>query len=126
KADPAKVFVSAVAGPSAPVDASCAAQPAPHLHAFLAQFPGRSAEASICATDTSDALALVGQLLKVTLGVACWEGILADVEPTTAGLQPGCAAWIEAARYEATVPSCETGRMPCYELPEEPMICTTG
>lgn len=126
KTDPTKVIVTAVIGPSDPIDAACAAQPATHLHSFLAQFPNRSDEASICAADSTDALLLLAQLQKVTLGVACWEGILADVDPDTAGLQLGCAAWIEAESFEETVPSCETGRMPCYEIPEEPMICTTG
>jgi len=126
KSDPAKVMVSAVIGPSDPVDASCAAPPAPHLHALLARFPNRSTEASICAENHEDALALVAQAQRVTLGVACWEGILADVDPAAAGLQPGCAAWVEAGSFEANVPSCDTGATPCYEIQEEPMICTTG
>lgn len=36
------------------------------------------------------------------------------------------AAWVEADTFAATVPSCDTGLTPCYEIPEEPVNCTTG
>jgi hypothetical protein len=126
KTDPSKVIVSGVLGPSAPADAACDAQPAQRLHAFLSQFPNRSNEVSICAADPSEALALVGQLQRTTLAVPCWESTLADVDPETPGTQFGCAAWVEAEGYEATLPTCDTGRIPCYQIVEDPLACPSG
>lgn len=126
KPDPAKVMVSAVIAPSDPVDATCAAPPARHLHAFLTQFPGRAHEASICAENHEDALAHFAGLPTRILGNPCWDGVLTDVDPEAAGLQPGCAAWVEAETFEVTVPGCDTGLTPCYEIQEEPTICTFG
>lgn len=126
KVDSLNVIVDAVIAPTAPVDPTCDAQPAPRVRSLLTEFPERSVEASICAEDSSTVLSLIPQLIKFLLiGPPCW-GTLADLDPDEPGRQVGCAAWIESESYEATLPECSTGRSPCYELVADPASCPDG
>jgi hypothetical protein len=103
------------------------ADPPIRLKFFLDQFPNRSMLTSICQADLSGGLQRIGQLLDtVTLDYPCIEGVLADVEPGTPGMQAECSVTQHSPGLEAEVlPACDgdTNR-PCWRIETNARICT--
>jgi hypothetical protein len=145
KADPGMVMVSVVSGLEAPVEVGlngeaqpellpvcqspdATATPAVRLRAFAEAFPFRNTQTDVCKADLVDALTLVAEQYRTTLGLPC----LNDIESTDRdldmpGLQPECtAAVVELeTREEVALPACEMAAadrpavdtpLPCYWL----------
>lgn len=122
--DPTRVVVSAISGPRAGTSA-CGAIAAPRLHAMLDAFPNRHAAVSICDEDLRPAIVLVGQLIKTSLGLACWELAPLDVDPVTPGPQRDCSAYLSNHAYgeetSVAIPECGSAPTePCWRIIEEP------
>jgi len=79
-------------------DALVQARPTVRLHALLDAFPQKSTFQDLCAydpdiddVDLSGALVQIASLLRRALGTPCIAGPLADVDPSTDGVQPRCS-----------------------------------
>lgn len=73
KSDPSQILVAGAFGACS--EGGITATAAPQLDAFLAEFPNRSTKTTLCAPDLTPLTALVGQLSKATLGIACMEHV---------------------------------------------------
>ena len=95
---------------------------------FFARFPHRTARASIAADDWTDAFApLFGSLVKVTLGSPCLDGPLLDVDAASAGMQYGCAVWLDYPAGGRVIPACETTLAgPCWRIDIDAQSCPIG
>ncbi len=127
--DPTKVTVTTVSG--AATGSTCGEVAAPRLADFVAQFPNRNSHVSICSSDLTEAVALLGQLVKTTLGVACWESQLVDTNPATPELEPECAATLTSPTLpsvDRVLESCDVADpgAPCWRFKPEPAACPTG
>jgi len=104
------------------------ADPAVRIAAFLDAFPGRSALASVCASDLGAPLAEIGGLAKQLVGDPCLGAFaLADVSPDP-GLQPTCEAVDvrDAAPIASrSLPRCAPGEPDCFEIVSDPAACPT-
>lgn len=115
KSDPTKILVAEVTAASAP-----------RLHAFASAFPNRSTETSLLDGDPGLPFVLIAQLQKVTLGVACWDAPLADLDPVAPGLQAECAAQIHTPIDDFAMKPCAPGLdTACFQIVENPVACTT-
>jgi hypothetical protein len=109
------------------------ADPPIRLRWFLDQFPNRNAFVPICNRDLSGALQQIGTLLKHVIGNACIEGQLADVDPSTAGLQYDCSVSSVVnpntpQQVKTTLPRCTpedatASNKPCWHLGSDPALC---
>ncbi len=147
KGDPTKVVVMGAFGPASPfitdpqnrtVEPSCTieqrgAAPGVRLQAFLDLFPNRALFTSICQADLTEVMSLIDQLFKVTLGAACFDEVLADVDPVTPGVQLECSASVVetfgARRDESLLSQCTTpeptgGR--CWRFRSDSAACPLG
>ena len=144
-ADPAKIVVAGAFGPSTPfvvdpalrtVEPSCtidqrSAKPGVRLQAFLDQFPNRSSFTSLCQSDLSEALEVFAQLVKVALGVPCFEVPIPDADLATPGDQFDCAASLrhEFADHtdERVLPECASGSAgTCWRIDTDQRFCPSG
>lgn len=112
KADPAKIVVAGIIGPTTPVRSvstddgvalapACTAPgeeegaaPAIRLGALIRAFPGnRASTTSICENDLTPALEQIAAIMTKLFGNPCLEGVpdLTDVRPDAPGLQLDCA-----------------------------------
>jgi hypothetical protein len=66
------------------------AVPAVRTFSFLQGFPNRNSFTTICATDLSDALVNIANLIKEVIGDPCIQGTLKDINLTQPGVQPDC------------------------------------
>ena len=114
--------------PSCEYGGSQTAFPAVRTGDFLAQF-NQSVQETICEGDLSAAMVKIGVLLKRSFGDPCWEGQVADLDPSTPGLQAECTV-SDVRRHPdgseqelAVIPSCSTGRIPCWRLEEDATQC---
>ncbi|HWO24759.1 MAG TPA: hypothetical protein VNO30_38725 [Kofleriaceae bacterium] len=104
-------------------------RPSARLDAFLAAFPSRNQAVSICEPDLSELMEYPKFLEKVTLGVACFDAPLVDVDPSTAGLQAECASWYryhgnDGVLTEDVIPACRGDAPgPCWKLTPDPANC---
>ncbi len=147
KADPSRdVIVAGIVGDPDPVEItkdnaghsllkpSCQysgqfAYPAVRTADFLSQFE-LSVRETICGADLSDALVQIGALLKRGFGDPCFESVLADLDPDTAGLQPDCAVSDVQVRpdgnagLEYVIPPCSLGaNTPCWRVELDEAKC---
>ena len=98
--------------------------PAPRLDQFFSQFPNRNTHVDLATGDLDHTFDLFGQLLKTTLGAACFDE-LADVDPATDGLQYDCAlSAIREDGVETALVPCDSG-LPggCWKFVPDPVIC---
>ena len=157
KTDPENVIVAGIAGVTTPVQTELRApqmgaaaipalahsctyiggdgkpefgDPAIRLEFFLNQFPNRSTFTTICQKDLSDGLQVIAQLLKTVIGDPCIEGVLADVDPNTAGDQYDCAVSDvtnpnKANQTETVIPACNAAmnNFPCWHLVKDTVNC---
>jgi hypothetical protein len=102
--------------------------PALRTASFLAQFP-QTAQNTICGADLSAAMVEIAAKLKRSFGDPCWEGEVADLDPATPGLQPECTVSDVqvlpdgSTKEIAAIPSCSSGRIPCWKLVEDTAQC---
>lgn len=150
KGDPRTVMVAAIVGDPAPVKvdqqsingelqsvltASCtfatpdgdgAAAPGVRLAAFVDAFAGRSQLTSICSSDLTQPLGLIGDSAKKLVGDPCLDSSrLADTLPDP-GIQPACEVLDirDSAPADPTVlPSCDAATGDCFELVADPVAC---
>ncbi len=165
KTDPANVIVAAISGPTTPYEVelrtppgggtaspavahSCTyngslgpevADPSIRLKQVLDQFPNRSTFSTICQQDLSGALVQIAQLLKTVLGSPCIDGMLADVDPDTAGPQYDCSVsdvtnYGKVNQTETILPQCNgtapdylnSTNRPCWSIQQDPMCGGPG
>jgi hypothetical protein len=129
KPDPSQIVVlGAFAPPGAPACADT--RPGIRLDAFLGGFPNRSDAVSLCAPDLGEALELITQLPKTSLGSPCFESPVFDTDPVAAGLQPDCASWYsyrDGGPVEEVIPACRGDEHgPCWQLRADPLNCVLG
>jgi hypothetical protein len=152
KGDPRAVMVAGIVGDPAPVATevrqingesqlalapSCtfvgpsgneSAEPAVRLGAFLDAFPGRSQLTSICSSDLTVPLTVIGGSAKKLVGDPCLDTLtLADAAPEP-GVQPACEVIDlrdSAPSEPLLLPSCDTATGDCYELVADPIACPT-
>lgn len=103
------------------------ADPAIRMAGFLDAFPDRSALTSICSSDLSSPLDLIGESAKKLMGDPCLDTTqLADTDPTMAGVQPSCevAEVRDSAPDAATLlPLCSSGALACFEIVPDGATC---
>jgi hypothetical protein len=161
KVDPAKVAVAAIAGTTAPFAVelrppprstaaipalahSCTyvgnggnpevADPAIRIASLLDQFPARSAFATICQRDLSDALQQFADVLKDMIGIPCLAGPLASAASRTPGTQYDCKVTVAVAEDPTpgtALPRCTSDdasatNQPCWHLAADAMKCPRG
>ncbi|HEY5945322.1 MAG TPA: vWA domain-containing protein [Kofleriaceae bacterium] len=118
-----------ILGPSCRYGGDQTAVPALRTADFLEQFTQRVQE-PICGADLSKAMVDIGALLKRAFGDPCWEGEVADLDPTTAGLQADCSVvdvrvLPDGSRQEVDpLPNCSTGEIPCWKLVIDDVQCS--
>ncbi len=111
KHDPGLVVVGGAFGPAtAPSctddDPPRSALPAIRLHAFLDQFPNRSASTSICNDNLDGALSGLASLIRTSIGSPCFDVPLLDLDPVRGGAQYECTVMIRRGSDEEVVPPC--------------------
>lgn len=152
KSDPANVIVAGIIGPTEPFQIgswtvngtpnapqlvhSCmytavngdmaVADPAIRIKAFLDGFPNRSTSTTICKDDLSDALVVIGQLLKQVVGSPCIDGELK-------GPPYDCAVSDvqnvgKANQTEQVLAACNgsNSNVPCWHIVEDLAQCTVN
>ncbi len=109
------------------------ADPPTRIQFFLDQFPNRTTSTSICQQDLSGGLQLIAELLKAAIGDPCINGVLADVDPNTAGDQFDCqvsyvANFGKPNAVETVLPECDGGltNKPCWHLIQDATKCPMG
>lgn len=153
KPDPRMVMTAAIVGDPSPVAVelrsppgggtpapalthSCAfssaaglevADPAVRIAGFLEPFEGRATLTSICSSDLSNPLHLIGASAKKLIGDPCIDAQpLADTSVELAGVQPSCevADIRDSAPDRATVlPACGSGAADCYTIVADEAAC---
>lgn len=107
-------------------DGADVADPAIRIAEFLDAFPGRNALTSLCSTDLSNPLQMIGQSAARMMGGACLDSSkLADAS-SESGVQPSCevADIRDSAPDAATLlPLCSSGAANCYEIIADPAAC---
>jgi len=132
-----------VADAGMPVDAGPPADAAPpacpvwgpvspgvRLHAVAAAFPARYDFESICQVDFS---AMLRRIARATAGVMrarpCLLGQVADVDPTTAGIQAACRAYDvvsprTAGEQRTELRACDgSSALPCFRVVADAATC---
>jgi hypothetical protein len=99
-------------------------QPSPRLDEFHASFPNRNEVVDIASSDWNDVLAIYGQLVRWTLGVACITEP-ADLDAETPGPQYDCSIGAYYAdNTSEPLPLCsDGGPARCWALVEDPQNC---
>ncbi len=106
------------------------ADPPTRLQFFLDQFPNRSTATTICKSDLTDGLVLIGQLLKILIGDPCINGTLSDVDLDTPGPQYDCSVSDvtnvgKPTQAEDVMPACDgtNSIKPCWKIQKDTMNC---
>jgi hypothetical protein len=152
--DPTKVIVAGIIGPTAPFNVelrninmqqqvalghSCqfngrngteVADPGIRLQFFLDQFPNRTTSTTICQSDLSGGMQLIGELLKESIGNPCITGDISDSDTDAPGLQPECSVsyitnFGKANAQETILPECDADatNQPCWHLLKDEALC---
>jgi hypothetical protein len=117
-----------ILGPSCTYNGNDGAVPALRTASFLDKFQ-QKVQRTICNADLSQAMVDIGALLKRSFGDPCWEGVVADMDPDTAGIQPECSVLDVQVLPDGTrkeleaVPACGGGDIPCWKLVEDAAQC---
>lgn len=104
------------------------AYPAVRTNNFLSQFE-QTTRQTICKADLSQAVVEVAALIKNTFDARCFQSDVMDTDPNKPGLQADCTATdmqrLPDGTYKelAVLPSCDSGRIPCWKLTEDPTGC---
>lgn len=152
KPDPDKLIVATLTGPASPVEvnavpppggglpspalgAACTytgpngvetADPAVRLTAFANAFDRRVTE-TVCNPDLSPALESLGAHISSAAGSPCLTAALADLDPSTPGIQPDCLADDIVGRVETPLPMCGmTPGQPCWRVLADAATCPSG
>jgi hypothetical protein len=156
KANPKRALVSIIGGPADPftvqlgaplvasdpamwpqVAPSCAASsgvpalPGVRLAALAAAFGDEGQDLTACASSLTPALQAIAGAIGKALGPTCVEGVLADADPGTAGVQPDCdvadlAPDAHGGHTQTPIPSCAAaaGAAPCWTIADgTPAAC---
>ncbi len=155
KDDPQMIVAAGIFGDPTPVvvfddggailqNESCQSEPgeafpAIRLSSFVASFPGRSVERTICQANYSDALTAVaekiGQAMSDDLHYShCLDQMPSDTDTETAGLQADCeVVQIDADDSETQLAACDrpedpssSTNLPCYVLEETAGCSASG
>jgi hypothetical protein len=151
KSDPSRVVVSSIMGAIEPVAVelrtingtsqpalahSCqfqgntgpqVADPGVRFKSFTDLFPDRNAFASICQSDLSGALDLIGQLVTTSIGSPCVTQPLADVDPGTPGVQVDCIVEDLVGANATLIQECDAIETPtCWKLESDPAACPSA
>jgi hypothetical protein len=102
------------------------ADPPIRISQFLAQFPNRNTQTTICQQDLSGGLQQIAQLLKLVIGSPCIDGKLqgppydCSVSDVTNEGKPN--------QTESIIPECDASMSnePCWHIISDPMNCTAG
>ncbi len=118
-------------------DEQPAAVPPIRLQSFFDQFPSHYT-ATICDDDLSSQVQEIADWMKRSIPEQrCIQGVLADRDPVTPGLQPECAVTEERDpggpdHAERSLPECDnpaapdsSTNLPCFELAENPAVCAS-
>jgi hypothetical protein len=99
------------------------AAPGVRLSRFFRQFPDRNTVTTICNENLSDAMVLIGELLKKALGNPCIEGKLK--EPYDCSVSDVVNSGTPQ-QTETIVPACATNgnKPPCWEIVADPVACS--
>lgn len=112
--DPGRVFMLGVYPPSAP-----------RLDALLAEFPNRSAYASIEANDLSGGIVQLLQITNTVVGSPCLEWTPLDLSPESPGGQYDC--YVEETRdggAATSIARCSgLDASPCWDIVVDPQSC---
>jgi hypothetical protein len=82
----------------------------------------RGLYASICDNDLSQALALISDGLRTSIGANCLVGPILDASAAP-GLQPDCEVFDTLGGQRAQLPPCTGVSRPCYEIAADPVAC---
>jgi len=105
--------------------------PAVRTSEFLAQFELRTS-ATICGANLQQGMTQIGALLKAEFGDPCFEGQLADADPSTPALDPDCTV-SEVKRVSGgqdveldLIPACSqtSNAPPCWHVVEDAVACS--
>jgi len=114
KADPYLVHASTIT----------ATAPPQRFADLLAALPHGTASGTLAAPAPSDALGLLGQLIKVPLYDTCVFGTLADVDPVAPGLQTECTAELHTTTEDSPMKRCAPGLTEvCYSIVDDAQAC---
>ena len=112
--------------------------------AFVDEFGSNGTKSSVCAIDFSSSMSGIGAALQKKLQNLCIPGTLADVDPSTPGLQPDCRvvlrtpfvdpSYAKTISYQesAPLPMCPTGASnglvttTCWQLAGGSTRCPAG
>jgi hypothetical protein len=86
---------------------------------------------SICSDDFSPVMTRIGQEVAKRASLECLGAPVADVDPTTAGVQAHCEVYDETSREGATlrdlIPACDTTTSPpCWRVMPSPKCLQSG
>jgi hypothetical protein len=151
KTDPNNVIVAGITGPTTPYEIgrwtvngtpnapqllhSCmytavngdmaVADPAVRIQSFLDGFPNRSTSTTICKDDLTDALIVIGQLLKNVIGSPCIDGTLATPYDCSVSDVQGVG---KATQTEQVLAACNASNsnVPCWHIVTDTAQCTTS
>jgi len=147
KRDPSMIEVATIVGPRDPVvidniggrttvAPACSydgvpALPAPRLGQFVALFPNRGTETTICQPDLTGGFQFFPELLRAEIGDPCINAPLADVDPETPGRQDDCAAWyvfpkVEQREDELLARCSMDNTTPCWDIATDATNCPVG
>lgn len=105
--------------------------PAVRTTEFLAQFESRS-NSTICGADLQQGMVQIGALLKGKFGDPCFEGQVADADPSTPELDPDCSV-SEVKRVPGggdveldLISACSqtSNAPPCWRVVEDAVNCS--
>jgi hypothetical protein len=105
------------------------AYPAVRTADFLSQF-SQHVNATICGADLSGAMVDIGALIKRSLGDPCFAADVADLDPSTPGLQADCTVSDVRVLPDgdvqelSVIPACGTGKIPCWRIEEDAALCS--
>jgi hypothetical protein len=103
------------------------ADPGVRMAEFLAAFPDRNAQASVCDADLTTPLAFIAESAKKLMGDPCLDTTrLADASAADPGVQPSCEVSEvrdSAPDAPALLPLCTSGGSDCFELVADVDAC---
>jgi hypothetical protein len=100
------------------------ADPGVRFKSFTDLFPDRNAFSSICQSDLSGALDLIGNVVTSSIGSPCLTTAPADADPNTPGVQVDCI--VEQVVGASATPLAECDALetpPCWKIETDPVTC---
>src|SRR5262249_10600293 len=102
------------------------ADPPIRIAQFLAQFPNRNTQTTICQQDLSGGLQQIAQLLKLVIGSPCTDGKLAG--PPYECSASDVTNFGKPNQTETIIPECDgsLNPKPCWHIITDPTNCMAG